>query len=250
MEKEKVVLITGSSSDIGQMIAQKFANLGYSLILHYFTSEQEVNTLARMVEEKYEVNTMVVQADLGNLEDINNMVEKILKRYRGVDILVNNAAVENNSDFSKKDMDSMEEVFKVNVFGAFWLSKLLANWMYKQQYGKIVFISSNNALDQNDPVTLEYDASKAAQISMVKNLSKYYAPYVNVNAVAPGWISTKSVEKINSSLNGKLEEEESKRICLNRFGRPEEVAEVVVFLASDKASYINGEIIRVDGGIK
>ena len=118
MEKEKVVLITGSSSDIGQMIAQKFANLGYSLILHYFTSEQEVNTLARMVEEKYEVNTMVVQADLGNLEDINNMVEKILKRYRGVDILVNNAAVENNSDFSKKDMDSMEEVFKVNVLDA------------------------------------------------------------------------------------------------------------------------------------
>lgn len=250
MEQRKVALVTGAATGIGSAIAVKFASLGYDVILHYFSSQDQAEAIAEKIQTAYGVKTLLVQADLAKEEEIHKMVEKVFAHFSHVDILVNNAAVEINSAFSEKDMHSMEQVFRVNVFGPFLLSKLVGEAMYQRQYGKIVFISSNNAIDQNDPVTLEYDASKAALHSLVKNMAQQFSPYVNVNAVAPGWISTEKVEKMNAQLDGKLADEESKRIMLARFGQPAEVANVVAFLASDEASYIQGEIIRVDGGVK
>ena len=120
--------------------------------------------------------------------------------------------------------------------------------MYERKYGKIINISSNNSLDKFDPVTLEYDSSKAGLNILTKNLAKEFSPYVTVNAVAPGWILTDKIKKLDDSLDNKFIEEESNKILLNRFATCEDVCNLVLFLASDKADYINSEIIRIDGG--
>ena len=131
-------------------------------------------------------------------------------------------------------------ILDVNLLGPFLTIKYIGKIMYKNKKGSIINIASNNGLDECYPSSLDYDASKAALINMTKNLAKYYVPYVRVNAVAPGWIDT------NMCQNDEVDVE---KIALKRIGKPEEIAEVVYFLASDKASYVNGEIIRVDGGI-
>ena len=121
--------------------------------------------------------------------------------------------------------------------------------MIKNKYGKIVNISSNNAINKNDPTTLEYDASKAGLISLTHNLALELKPFVNVNAVAPGWVMTEKVKKINDSLDGMLEKEEKKKILLNKIADPSDIANVVYFLSSDEANYINNQVIIVDGGV-
>ena len=115
-------------------------------------------------------------------------------------------------------------------------------------HGKIINIASNNAISKMDPITLEYDASKAGLINLTHNLALEFAPFVNVNAIAPGWIKTEKIKKINDELDGKFIEEESKKILLNRFAEMEDVCNLVLFLASEKANYINSEVIRIDGG--
>ncbi len=118
--------------------------------------------------------------------------------------------------------------------------------MLEQQYGKIINISSTNGIDTIYPYSIDYDASKAGLINMTKNLAIEFAPFINVNAVAPGWVDT----GMNDDLSDSYLQSEMEKTLLKRFAEPEEIAEVVVFLASDKARYIDGETIRVDGGLK
>ena len=120
--------------------------------------------------------------------------------------------------------------------------------MQKEKSGKIINISSNNAIDKYDPSTLEYDASKSAIINMTYNFAKEFAPFINVNCVAPGWVKTEKVLKLDNELDGKLISSESDKILLKRFADPTEIANVIAFLAGDEASYINGTVIKVDGG--
>lgn len=250
MEKRKVALVTGGGQGLGAAIVEKFASSGYDVAIHYFMSEEKAKLLAEKIEKEFSVKAMLVQADLEDTRAIELMVSNILNRFSKIDVLVNNAALEINSEIEEKDPESFAQVLRVNVIGTFFLSKLVGTAMVKQQSGKIIFVTSNNGIDQNDPITLEYDASKMALHSVVKNLAIALAPFVNVNAVAPGWIKTDKVEKMNQELQGQLEKVESKKILLSRFGTKEEVSHVIFFLASDMASYINGEIIRVDGGIR
>jgi 3-oxoacyl-[acyl-carrier protein] reductase len=120
--------------------------------------------------------------------------------------------------------------------------------MYQNKYGKIVNVSSTNGINTYFPMCLDYDAIKASIISLTHNLAIQYAPYINVNAVAPGWVLTEKNEELDKSLNGCFVSSESENILLKRFAKVEEIAKVVLFLASDDASYINGEVIVVDGG--
>ena len=136
----------------------------------------------------------------------------------------------------------------INLVGTFLISRKIAEEMYKNKYGKIINISSNNAFDKYDPITLEYDASKAALISMTHNFAKQYAPYINVNAIAPGWIMTDKILNLDDSLDNNFISSESRNILLNRFGTIDDIVNLVLFLASDKSSYINSEVIRIDGG--
>ena len=190
----------------------------------------------------------MVKSNLNNEEEIDNMLKVIYDRYNNIDVLINNAGIAIDSLFEDKTKENFIKVLDTNLIGTFLVSKYASVEMLKRESGSIINISSNNGIDAFDPYTMEYDASKAAVINLTKNLAKEFSPYINVNCVAPGWIKTEKVMELDKELNGMLIKEESKKILLKRFAEKEEIANVVYFLSSKDATYINGTIIRVDGG--
>ena len=182
--------------------------------------------------------------------DCTEIIKEIDGQYRcnNIDILINNAGIAIDSLFEDKTKENFIKVLDTNLIGTFLVSKYASVEMLKRESGSIINISSNNGIDAFDPYTMEYDASKAAVINLTKNLAKEFSPYINVNCVAPGWIKTEKVMELDKELNGMLIKEESKKILLKRFAEKEEIANVVYFLSSKDATYINGTIIRVDGG--
>lgn len=244
----KVVLVTGSSNGIGRGTIIRFAREGYNVIINYNKDEKNAYALKEETEKKYGVSASVLRCDISNEEDVKNMVSKIIEQYGHIDVLVNNAAIEICSDFNEKDRESFIKVLNTNVVGTFLVSKYVGNEMKKVGKGRIINISSNNGIDKYDPSTLEYDASKSAIINMTYNLAKEFAPYINVNCVAPGWVKTEKIEQLDKSLDNKFIASESEKILLGRFANVEEIADVIYFLSSKDASYINGIVIRVDGG--
>lgn len=190
---------------------------------------------------------MTIQADVSKEEEVDAMISLIEKKWGGVDILVNNAAVDLSNLFHLKTADEFRKTLDVNVVGAFNCSKRVYRHMLDQEYGRIINISSTNGINTYYPMCIDYDASKAALISLTHNLAFEYGPYINVNAIAPGFIGT------DNELDGYDEEflkEEQEKIMVNRYGKPEEVAYLVKFLISDEANFINNTIIRIDGGQK
>ncbi len=240
-----VALITGSTSDIGKSIALTLAENGYDIILHYHKDEVGVLNLASDIRNKYKRTVRMYKADLTKEEDINSLVEGIKKDYFSLDVLVNNAALTNDTDLMLKEKKEFLEVLDVNLVAPFLLAKGLSS-LLKDANGTIISISSNNALSEYYPESIDYDASKKALISLTNNLAFYLAPEVRVNCVCPGWVNT----KINKTLTSEFKKQEESKIFLRRFAEPIEVANVVAFLASQKASYINNTIIKVDGGVK
>lgn len=240
-----VALITGSTSDIGKSIALTLAENGYDIILHYHKDEVGVLNLASDIRNKYKRTVRMYKADLTKEEDINSLVEGIKKDYFSLDVLVNNAALTNDTDLMLKEKKEFLEVLDVNLVAPFLLAKGLSS-LLKDANGTIINISSNNALSEYYPESIDYDASKKALISLTNNLAFYLAPEVRVNCVCPGWVNT----KINKTLTSEFKKQEESKIFLRRFAEPIEVANVVAFLASQKASYINNTIIKVDGGVK
>ena len=233
----RTVLITGGASGLGKELCKMFKNNNYNVLFTYNSTIPD-NELDGCVPFK---------CDLRNEEEINKLLSEIDSKY-SVDILINNAAIEYDTSFNEKTKSDFINVLEVNLIAPFLLSRFFGKKMKERKYGKIINISSNNSFDKFDPVTLEYDASKAALNNLTKNLAVEFAPYVTVNAIAPGWILTDKVKSLNESLDNKLEEEESKKILLNRFANSEDIGNLILFLASDKSNYINGEIIRIDGG--
>ena len=244
----KLCIITGASGDIGSVISKVFAENKYDLVLCYNKNEKGAESLKKELAEKYDVKVMTFKIDISNEKEIIDLKEKVLESYSRVDALINNAAVEISSCIEEKDYSSFKKVLDVNVIGTFLMSKHFGTFMKNQGFGKIVNISSNNGINKYDPYTLEYDLSKAAVNNMTKNLAKAYAPYVCVNAVAPGWVKTNKIVELNNKLDNKFISSESDKILLKRFAEPEEIANLVLFLCSDKVNYITGEIIKIDGG--
>lgn len=244
MNNKKVVLITGASSKIGASIAIKFAKCGYDLALNYNNGKAEIEKIYNEIKKNYDVNILLIKADLKEEREIKNMVDKVISYYNKIDILINNAAIEHDSMFFDKTKAEFMDVLNVNLIAPFLISQYVSKHMLEKESGRIINIASTNGIDTYYPESLDYDASKAGLISMTHNLSVQLAPYINVNAVAPGWT--------NTDMNKLLDDSQRKNICesilLKRFAEPEEIASVVVFLASDEASYINNEVIRVDGG--
>ncbi len=228
------VLITGGSAGLGKELVKNFINEGYNVYFTYYKTKPGKDLK----------DAVGIYCDLSSEEDI----KKLLRKVKNIDILVNNAAYECNKDFYDKKKKDFLYTMEVNLIGPFLISRELGKRMYDNKYGKIINISSNNSLDKYDSSTFEYDASKAGLNILTKILAKEYAPFVVTNAIAPGWILTKRMKELDESLNHELTKEESKKITLNRFAECEDIANLVLFLASDKSSYINGEIIRIDGG--
>ena len=169
------------------------------------------------------------------------MINYIEKESGHIDILVNNAGIAMDSTFEEKEVSDFKKVLDTNLIGPFLVSKYASRIMNK---GVIINISSTNGIDTYYPFSIDYDASKAGLISLTHNLAVLFAPRIRVNAVAPGWVET----DMNKNLAKDFKDKECGKILLKRFGNTEEIANVVFFLASDGASYINNTVIRVDGG--
>ena len=240
----KVVLITGGAKGIGKTIALELAKNRYDIVINYLTSHQEAKCLREYIIQQYHVRCLALKADVSKDDQVGKMIEEIDNQLGGVDILINNAGIDLSNLFHLKTADEFRKTLDVNVVGAYNCSKSVSAHMLKQDYGRIINISSTNGMNTYYPMCIDYDASKAALISLTHNLSKHFAPYVRVNAVAPGWVNT----DMNKNLDEDYIKEEEKNIYLKRFAEAKEIAKVIYFLASDDASYITNEVIRVDGG--
>ena len=243
----KVVLITGGAQGIGKAIALELGKQGYDIVINYLSSKKEAEILKDKIIKDYGVRCIAIQCDVSKEDEVDKMISTIEAKLGGVDILINNAAIDLSNLFHLKNAEEFRKTLDVNVVGAFNCSKRVYRHMIDQEYGRILNISSTNGINTYYPMCIDYDASKAALISMTHNLAFEFAPYVNVNCIAPGFIGTEN------ELDGYDEEflkEETEKIMVNRYGKPEEVAYLVKFLISDEANFINNTIIRIDGGQK
>ena len=175
------------------------------------------------------------------------MVTTIESELHGVDVLINNAAIDLSNLFHLKNAEEFRRTLDVNVVGAFNCSKRVYKYMLEKEYGRIINVSSTNGINTYYPMCIDYDASKAALISLTHNLAFEFAPYIHVNCIAPGFIGT---ENELEGYDEQFLKEEQEKIMINRYGKPEEVAYLVKFLVSDEANFINNTIIRIDGGQK
>lgn len=241
----KTVLITGASGGIGSAVALEFAKRNYHIALHYYTSEAEAIRLKEQLERNYQGKIFLFRADLSSEEQIKAMVTDVIQQFGKIDVLINNAGIAIDTLYQDKTAENFRKTLDVNLIGTFLLSRLVGDTMYQNRTGKIIIVSSTNGIDQGFPMSLDYDASKAALLSLTHNLAIQYAPYVNVNAVAPGWVKTK---REMEGLDKEYIALEEQKILLHRFAEPEEIAKVIAFLASEDASYINSEVLRIDGG--
>ncbi|MDD3453694.1 MAG: SDR family oxidoreductase [Bacilli bacterium] len=244
MFENKIALITGSSKGIGAAIAKELASKKCNVVINY---NSDLTSALKVQEQcqKYGVQTLIIKADISKEDEIINMIEQIITTFGKLDILINNAGIAIDTLFEEKTKDNFMKTLDINLVGTFLVSKYASVYMLKNKYGKIVNITSTNGINKYFPMCLDYDASKAGIISLTHNLALQFAPYINVNAVAPGWVGTENELNNVDQEYIKLEEE---KIFLRRIGTPEEIAKLVSFLVSDDASYINNEVIRIDGG--
>lgn len=241
---KKTVLITGGSRGIGKATSLEFAKHGYNIVINYVNDDISAKNLKSYIVENYDVDVMLCKCNVSSEDGVKGMVNSIIDNYGNIDVLVNNAGIAIDTTFDDKKIENFKKILNVNLIGPFILSREVGNYMLKQGFGSIINVSSTNALDTYYEYSLDYDASKAGLVSLTHNLAKYYAPNIRVNAVAPGWVDT----EMNKELDSSYIKEECDKIYLKRFAKPEEVAKAIYFLASDDASYITGEVLRVDGG--
>lgn len=233
--RDKVAIITGASRGIGRAIAGAFQAETARLVL---TAKENLEALKDFKGAK------IIKLDLQDSRLIDTLVDETIKGFGRIDILVNNAGVFKQTDFESISQEELETVLDVDFKGPFLLTQKVFIQMKKQKKGKIIIISSG-AGKMGSSKAVHYAATKAALISLTKSLAKLGGAHnINVNAVAPGFIETDMIKDI---LLQKREVIES-LIPFNRLGKPEEVAAVVKFLASDASDYITGQTICVDGG--
>ena len=241
----KTVLITGASRGIGRAAALEFAKNGYNVAINYKSSKNKAEELCGEIK-KMGVSAEIFCADVSNNQETEEMVEKVIETFGGIEVLVNNAGIAPKqglfTDFSE---DTAKSVFGVNVFGTMNCTRAVIPQMVRKKSGKIINVSSIWGVCGGSCEVL-YSSSKSAIIGFTKALAKELAPSgVNVNCVAPGFVDT--------DMNSHLTEDEKNEFCeeipLGRAGTPEEIAKVIYFLASEGATYITGQTIVADGGL-
>lgn len=242
--KRVVALVTGSNRGIGASCIEEFAKKGVTVVINYCHHEDEAKALEKDIKEKYKVDVLSICCDVSKEEEVEKMVNTIVDQFGGIDILVNNAGVCRDSLLMDKNIKEFRRILDVNLLGTYLCSKYVGRVMMDQKKGKIINISSTNAIDTYYPESCDYDASKAGVISLTHNFAREFAPFINVNCICPGWVKT----SMTKGLSMEQIQEEKKKILLGRFAEVEDIARVVVFLSSSKADYINDTVIRVDGG--
>ena len=240
----KVALITGGTTGIGKAIAIKLAKQGYDIALNYRTENETVENAKKEVESQ-NVKCITVKGDVSNFEDCEKFVKQVIEEYGQIDVLVNNAGITKDTLIMRMKEKDFTDVIDINLTGTFNVTKNVVSYMMKARSGRIINLSSVVGVTGNAGQT-NYSASKAGIIGFTKSLAKELGSRnILVNAVAPGFIET----KMTDVLKEQVKEEIAKNIPLKRMGTPEDVANVVEFLASDSSSYITGQVINIDGGM-
>ncbi|MGL5313933.1 MAG: 3-oxoacyl-[acyl-carrier-protein] reductase [Peptostreptococcaceae bacterium] len=241
---EKVAIVTGGSRGIGKEVAKKLASLGSNLVINY-TSKEEESLQTKAEIESLGVKCITIKCDVSKSEEVNAMVDAAINEFGKVDILVNNAGITKDNLLMRMKEEDFDKVIDVNLKGVFNCTKAVTKPMMKKKYGKIINIASvvgviGNAGQAN------YCASKAGVIGFTKSTARELASRnININAVAPGFIDT----DMTKVLSDEIKQSMLTNIPKNTFGKPEDVANVVAFLASDMSNYVTGQVVNVDGGM-
>ena len=238
----KVVLVTGASKGIGKATIIEFASKGYNVVINYNNSKSDAEKLKRHVEEKYNIKALTIKADVSSEKEVKDMVDRIIKDFGNIDVLVNNAGIVYDRKFDDIKIEEFEKTLKVNVIGAFIVAREVSKYMKKGS--SIVNVSSTNGTKTISPECLDYNISKIGLQSFTRDLAFQFKPNIRVNAIAIGWADT----DMNKDLPKDYIEDEKSKIYIERFADPSEIAKTIYFLSSDESSYINGEILIVDGG--
>ena len=240
----KVALITGSSRGIGKSIAKDLASKGAFVIINYASNEQAAQSVKDEIESKGG-KCEIRGFDVSSYSQVNDEIDSIVKDHGELNFLVNNAGITRDTLLMRMKEEDWDAVINVNLKGVFNCTKAASKYMVKQKSGRIVNISSVVG-EMGNPGQSNYSATKAGIIGFTKSVSRELASRnITVNSIAPGFIET----DITSALSDKVKEYYLGQIPLSRFGSPEDVSGVVSFLLSDAASYITGEVIRVNGGM-
>ena len=242
--QRKVAVITGSRRGLGACIAKSFAKRGYNVVINDREGEEELLEVVQFIKDNYDVEALGVMADVSIEHEVKRFLNVVNQKFGRVDVVVNNAAIVEDVELLDKKTDEFNNILQNNVTSTFLMSKYFGSFMYGNKKGKIINISSTNGAKVFSPYSIDYDASKAAINALTHDFAVQFAPYVLVNSVAPGWINT----EMNADLPLDVIKEETEKIYLRRFAEPQEVANLVIFLASDDNSYINSEVITIDGG--
>lgn len=244
MLRDKVAIVTGASRGIGREIAVTLAGYGAHVVVNYCGSKEKATEVVKIINENGG-KAIAYQADVSDTEAVNRMFDDVLKEFGRIDILVNNAGITRDNLLLKMSEEEFDAVIDTNLKGVYRCLKQAAKIMLKQRSGRIINISSIVGIHGN-PGQVNYSATKAGVIGMTKSLAKEIGSRgITVNAVAPGFIKTEMTEQLPE----KIKESAVDQIPLRRFGEVRDVAETVAFLASDRASYITGQVICVDGGM-
>jgi len=242
--KGRVAVVTGGSRGIGRAIALALAEEGADVAVNYQRNEAMAREVAQAIERTGRVSD-IYQADVSDPEQVQRMRDAVLARFQRADILVNNAGINRDKSFAKMDDDTWRSVISVNLNGVFYCTKVFLDAMAARNYGRIINISSIVGQMGNFGQA-NYAAAKAGLLGFTKTLARELAGKgITVNAIAPGFIETEMVAGVPDDVKQKL----LAQIPLRRFGKPEEVAKAVVFLASEDASYITGHVLNVNGGM-
>lgn len=241
----RTVLVTGGTGGIGSAVVYEMAKTGYDVVIGYVQAEEKARDLQAKITGEFNVRCMAVRGDVADEADVDAMITKIEEEFGGVDILINNAGIDQPDLFQNKNAGQFRRILDVNVVGAYNCAVRVWPHMKEQEYGRIINISSTNGMNTYYPMCFDYDASKAALNALTHDLAVQFAPYVHVNAVAPGFIGT---PKELDGYDPEFLKQETDKILVQRYGKPEEVASLVRFLVSDEADFINNSIIRIDGG--
>ena len=241
---KKVVLVTGSSRGLGRAMALEFAKKGYDVAVHYARSAAPAEAVAQEARA-LGVKASVFCADVSDAAACQSLVDEVNKTFGSLDVLVNNAGITRDTLTLRMKEDDWRDVLETNLSSGFFVTKSALRGMLRRKWGRVINISSVVGITGNVGQA-NYVAAKAGLLGLTKALAAEYASKgITVNAVAPGFIES----DMTAELTDELRESYLARIPVGRFGKPEEVAKAVVFLAGEDAAYINGQTLTVDGGM-